>query len=303
MKNTPIIFSFYGHDDLASSIQLSCQFEAGCIKQHQFPDEETLIQVQSSVAGRLVYFIVSLDRPNIKIIPLLFAAETMRELGASKVFLLVPYLPYMRQDKIFEPGQGLTSKYFAKLISRYFDGLLTFDPHLHRWSTLSAIYEIPAYVLHAIRPIAQWISQHVKKPVLIGPDSESEQWVKEIAHTVKAPYQVLNKTRVNDEEVHVSIPDINHFQDHTPVLVDDIISTGVTMIETIKHLKNNHLNLPICIGVHALFAHQAYSLLSSAGAQKIVTCNTVVHESNEIDISNEIIEHIKSHPELNRSNT
>lgn len=133
MPRSPIIFSLFGCEKLADIIIKKSGFLAGKITAHQFPDEESLIKLETDVNDRTVIFLANLNRPNGKILPLLFAAETARELGASKVVLIAPYLPYMRQDKIFKAGEGITSKYFAKLLSGYFDGLITIDPHLHRW--------------------------------------------------------------------------------------------------------------------------------------------------------------------------
>ncbi|CEG57762.1 ribose-phosphate pyrophosphokinase [Legionella fallonii] len=288
MKQPPIIFPL-AHDGLAKMIQKKCQYELGKITQHQFPDEETVIQIDSNVKGRDLIFITSLDRPNIKLAPLLFAAETARSLGAEKITLIAPYLAYMRQDKVFEPGQGITSKYFAQLISRYFDGLITIDPHLHRWHTLSAIYDIPTTVLHATDNIAQWIHRHIQKPILIGPDAESMQWVEEIARKAKATFLILEKIRKGDESVEVSIPNIEKHQHCIPVLIDDIISTGMTMIETVEHIKSLNILPPICIGVHAVFAGDAYQKLLVSGVEKVITCNTIQHGSNGIDISSNII--------------
>ena len=219
----------------------------------------------------------------------MFAAQTARSLGAAKISLIAPYLAYMRQDKAFEPGQGITSKYFAELISHYFDDLITLDPHLHRWHTLSAIYNIPTTVLHATDNIAQWIHRHIQKPILIGPDAESRQWVKSIAGKAKTPFLILEKIRKGDEQVEVSIPNIGKHQNYTPVLIDDIISTGVTMIRTVTHLKSLNMLPPICIGVHAVFAGDAYQKLVTSGVEKIITCNTIEHQSNGIDISTNII--------------
>lgn len=191
----------------------------------------------------------------------------------------------MRQDKQFNPGEGVTSKYFAALLSHYFDWLITVDPHLHRLHSLSEIYSMPTVVLHAIDPIADWIKKHVEKPILIGPDQESKQWVANVAQKTNAPFIVLEKIRKGDRAVEVSLPQIEQYKNHTPVLIDDIISTARTMIETIKHLKNLHMPSPICIGVHAIFAGNAYEDLLKAGASKIVTCNTIKHPSNGIDLS------------------
>lgn len=304
MKKSPIIFSLFGANELSNIIQKKCHYDLGSLVTHQYPDEETVIKIDSDVANRVVIFNANLNRPNIKLLPLLFAAETARSLGALKVVLIAPYLPYMRQDKVFEPGQGITSIYFAQLISHYFDALITIDPHLHRWHALSAIYDIPTHTLHAINTIAQWIEEHVKNPILIGPDAESIQWVKAIAEKANVPYLILEKTRKGDSTIEVSIPHIEKHRDAIPILVDDIISTGMTMMETIKHLHSLKMQPPICIGVHAVFAADAYQMLLSSGVEKIITCNTIPHVSNAIDISHDLIRLLmtKSSFEWNKGN-
>ena len=121
--------------------------------------------------------------------------------------------------------------------------------------------------------------------MLIGPDEESEQWVADVAKKADANFTVLKKIRHGDNDVEVSVPHIEKFKTYTPILVDDIISTGRTMIETIHHLKTAGMQAPICIGVHAVFAENAYQNLQNAGAAKIITCNTIPHPTNKIDIS------------------
>lgn len=289
MMRKPIIFPLFGYDFLDNQIQAQFNCEIGKISQHQFPDDETVMQFQSDVNNRDIVLIASLDRPNIKLLPLIFAAQTARDLGANKIILVAPYLAYMRQDKQFEAGQGTTSRYFATLISTYFDHLITIDPHLHRWHALSDIYSIPTTRLHASDHIAAWIHRAISNPVLIGPDSESAQWVSEIAKKSNSPFLILEKKRKGDRDVEISIPDIDKYRDATPVLIDDIISTAMTMIGAVKHLHALKMKPPVCIGVHAIFSGNAYQDLLKSNVEKVVTCNTVLHVSNEIDISDSII--------------
>lgn len=91
--------------------------------------------------------------------------------------------------------------------------------------------------------------------------------------------------RRGDRDVSVTIPDVERWHNHTPVLVDDIVSTAKTIIETVHHLGRAGLAPPVCIGVHAVFARGAYDELRAAGAAKVVTCNTIPHASNNIDLS------------------
>jgi ribose-phosphate pyrophosphokinase len=293
-KQSPILFSLFGYDYFAECIHKKLGYEIGKITQHQFPDEETVIQINTDVNGRDIIFIDSLDKPNTKILPLIFAAQTARALGAKRIILIAPYLAYMRQDKQFEEGQGITSQYFAKLISTYFDHLITIDPHLHRWHALSDIYSIPTTLLHATHNIARWIHQHISNPVLIGPDGESAQWVEEIAKEAQAPFLISQKKRAGDRSVEISIPNISTYQNATPVLIDDIISTAMTMIGTVKHLQSLKMRPAVCIGVHAIFAGNAYDDLLSTSVENILTCNTILHKSNVIDVSDTIIDALEN---------
>jgi ribose-phosphate pyrophosphokinase len=237
----------------------------------------------SSRRERRVVLVATLDRPDAKLLPLAFAAKTARELGAESVALVAPYLAYMRQDRRFEPGEAVTSRIFSGLLSGVVDRLLTVDPHLHRLSDLSAIYSIPAQALHAAPAIARWIEDNVDSPLIVGPDEESVQWVTAAAGS-RIPSLVLAKTRRGDRDIEVSVPDVAHFREHTPVVVDDIISTAQTMIETLSHLKRAGMRPGIAVGVHAVFAEGAYEALKAASA-RIVTTNTIAHETNAIDVA------------------
>lgn len=285
-----ILFSFPGNHALAELLREGRSIERGSLSVHSFPDGETLIRIDSDIKGKDVIALCSLDRPNEKAIDLMFFAETARELGASSIKLIAPYLGYMRQDKRFHKGEAITSNVFAAFVSKYFDSIVTIDPHLHRHKDMGEIYSIPATVVHAAGAVAAWIKENVESPVLIGPDEESEQWVSDIAEIAGVPYTVLQKIRRGDRDVEISIPKIGEYKDRTPVLIDDIISTAQTMIVTIRHLNKAGMKPPVCVGVHAVFAGNAYENLKAAGAGRIVTCNTIVHATNGIDISGLLVQ-------------
>jgi ribose-phosphate pyrophosphokinase len=251
------------------------------------------VRFETPIEGGRIILVCTLDRPDDKFLPLIFAAGAAREMGAASIGLVAPYLSYMRQDRRFQPGEAVTSKHFAAALSSWIDWLVTVDPHLHRRTSLSEIYSVPSSVQHAAPAISGWIRDHVDKPLLIGPDSESEQWVGAVAREAGAPFAVLEKIRKGDRDVEVSAPQVKEWAARTPVLVDDIISTARTMIETVSLLKKAGLPPPVCIGVHAVFADNAYDELLSAGAGRVVTCNTIKHESNEIDLGGLIAQGVR----------
>ena len=280
-----ILFALPGNEKLVEQLARRLDAEIGHTMIRQFPDQETYVQIKSDVKGKRVVLVCTLHQPDEKLLPLYFLSKTAKDLGADCTCLIAPYLAYMRQDKRFRSGEGITSEYFGALISEFAETLVTVDPHLHRRGSLSEVYAIPNRVVHAADQISAWIKSNINNPVLVGPDSESEQWVSEVAKNAGAPFMVLEKTRHGDREVRVSVPNVQGYIDHTPVLVDDIISTARTMIETVGHLKRAGMKAPVCIGVHAIFAGNAFKELYEAGASSIVTSNTIQHESNGIDIS------------------
>jgi len=259
--------------------------ETAEIDLRRFPDGETYLRFDTPPDGRDVILLAGLADPDAKLPALLFASQSARALGATSVGLVAPYLPYMRQDKRFQPGEAITSVHFAKWVSSCVDWLVTIDPHLHRWHALSDIYDIPSMAAHAAPAMAAWIRQEIDTPVLIGPDAESEQWVSEIAALAGVDHIVLTKTRHGDRDVDISLPDLERWRHHTPVIVDDTISTASTMIAVTRQLVERGFRPPICCAVHGILADGAQKALLEAGAARIVTSNTISHPSNAIDVS------------------
>lgn len=279
-----LLFSFPEAVALTNKLQAHLNAEFGLFQVRDFPDGETYVRIDSDVTYKTVFIVCYLDHPNTKALTLMFMARTLKALGAKNVILVAPYLPYMRQDKQFHPGEAITSIQFAEWLSSIVDGLITIDPHLHRIKQLTDIYPISVITLHAIKPISEWIKQHVSNPLIVGPDEESFQWVKMIADELGAPCVVSKKTRHGDRDITIEFPVIND-KHLTPVIVDDIISTGTSMAKIAEQLLMQTLSPPICIGIHALFSHDAYDHLLNAGVKEIVTCNTIPHVTNQIDIS------------------
>lgn len=281
---TPLVYPLPGNEHLAADLGRHLEAEIGQLTVRRFPDGESYVRLHTPPSGRDVVVAATLYQPDACFLPLVFLAETARELSARRVVLVAPYLAYMRQDRRFHPGEGVSSRYFARLVSQSFDGLVTVDPHLHRYPSLDAIYGIDSRVVAAAPGVASFIRQHVPRPLLVGPDSESEQWVAAVAAAAGAPSVVLTKVRRGDRDVEVSLPEVARWTEHTPVLVDDIISTGRTMIQTIGHLKAAGMAPPVCIGVHGVFADSALDELLAAGAARVVTSSTIPRPTSAIDL-------------------
>lgn len=284
----PLLFAMPGNEAMTRALAQALDGDVGAMELRAFPDGETYLRLVSEVAGRRVVIVCTLDRPNTKILPLIFAAATARDLGAVEVGLVVPYLAYMRQDQRFRAGEAVTSRQIGAVLSDTFDWLVTVDPHLHRYPALDAVYRIPTRAAHSAPLVAAWIRQAIAHPIIIGPDSESVQWAAAVAADIGAPYSVLQKIRRGDREVEVSVADRTHLAGGTPVLVDDIISSGRTMIAAVSAIAALGGKQPLCIAVHGVFADDADALIERAGA-RVVTTSTIPHRTNAIDVTQVLV--------------
>jgi ribose-phosphate pyrophosphokinase len=278
----PIILPLPGNERLARAIAAEAGADLGELESRRFPDGETYLRVASDVAGRDVALVCTLADPDPQVLRLIFAARTARALGAARITLIAPYLAYMRQDKAFHPGEAITSVQFAALLSGEVDRLITVDPHLHRHKALGEIYSIPAAALHAAPLLSAWIADNVAEPLIVGPDAESEQWAKAIAGG--APAAVLHKQRRGDREVEIGFPDLTGYAGRQPVLVDDIASSGRTLVGACRGLVARGFAPPVCVVAHALFAEDAFDRLQGVAAA-IVSTDTVAHPANRISVA------------------
>lgn len=277
-----IVLALPGNEKLAGEIAAHAGFELGALETRRFPDGETYLRLQSDVGGREVVLVCTLANPDPQVVRLIFAARTARERGAARITLVAPYLAYMRQDKAFHEGEAVTSVQFAALLSNEIDRLITVDPHLHRHKALSEVYTVPAEALHAAPLLSAWIQANVADPLIVGPDIESEQWANAIA--AGAPTVVLRKERRGDRQVEITFPDLAPFAGRQPVLVDDIASSGRTLVEACKGLEQRGFARPICVVVHPLFAEDAFDRLRAVAA-RVVSTDTVTHPSNGIGVA------------------
>ena len=289
-----MICAFPGNEAFAARLRAELGAEALGLEWRRFPDGESYLRFTQDFRGRDLALVCSLNDPDTKALALLFAARTARELNAARIGLVAPYLGYMRQDQRFKDGEAVTSVHFAALVSGAFDWLVTVDPHLHRRGSLAEIYSIHTVAVAAAPALAKWITENVAKPLLIGPDSESEQWAAEVAAACGAPHVVMRKTRLGDRRVEIESPPLSQWNDRTPVLLDDIISSARTMALAARRIAEQGLAAPVCVGVHGIFSADALEALRQAGAARVVTTNTVAHETNAIDLSTLVARGIES---------
>lgn len=261
---------------------LDCPYQE--IDIHRFPDGESKVTLPTPLDDEII-ICRSLDRPNVKLIELLFSTQVARQQGVKKITLVAPYLCYMRQDIAFHPGEAVSQQIIGPWLGEMFDRVITVDPHLHRIQQLSeAIPNADCISLTASAAMAEFLNQAQQAPVLLGPDEESEQWVKQIAQTTGLEWAVASKQRLGDRAVEVLLPEVD-FSGRNVVIVDDMASTGRTMARTAQALKNKGVLQVDALITHPLFTGDAEVLMHDAGIDKIVSTDSISHPSNQIPLA------------------
>ena len=287
----PVLFSLDPHP-LAETLAAKLTAITGEISRRSFPDGESYLQVLTNVEGQHCIVLAELSHPDDKFLPLMFLAATLKELGASSVGLLAPYLCYMRQDRRFAEGEAVTSRIFAALVSGHFDWLVTVDPHLHRYHALDELYTIPCRVVQGAPALANWLAAE-QDIFLVGPDAESEQWLSSIADLSGHPYVIGEKHRYGDRKVKIALPDIGKLKTRTAVIIDDVIASGHTVLESMLALKEQGVTSIDCACVHGIFADGIDQVLKQQGLRRLVSCNSIVHPSNLLDVSELVLEPVR----------
>ncbi|MCK4670493.1 MAG: ribose-phosphate diphosphokinase [Nanoarchaeota archaeon] len=261
----------------------------------RFPDGEIYVRYNVPVKDKKVVLVQSFyGNISDEMIEVVFAAQTAKDLGAKEVTLVAPYFPYFRQDKRFKPGESISIQVIAKMLNRFIHRLIVVDPHLHRLKSMYDVFTCRCHNLSADPAIARYIEQNIKNVIIIGPDWESYRWAEKTADIIGCESAILEKKRYSATKVDVRINKKIDLKDKTVVLVDDIISTGHTMQEAIKDLKKIGAKKFVIICVHSLFVGNAMDRLKKTGA-RIVSCNTIKHKTNKIDVTSIIETALKHH--------
>ena len=253
------------------------------IAQHSFPDAEMRVTIGPVAPTTIIY--ASLDRPNDKLITLLFAAEALRRGGCKRIVLLSPYLCHMRQDAAFRDGEAISQTAVGQLLAGIVDRVITVDAHLHRTHDIAMVFPgIESVNLSAMPAIAEALRIAGFDPatVVIGPDTESRPWVSDLAGRLGLSHAVARKTRRGDRSVEISFDEPSLIAGRPALMIDDIVSSGGTLITCAKALAAAGAATVDAIVTHALFPPALLRDMNLAGIRSIRSTHSVPHPTNAI---------------------
>jgi len=225
---------------LAALIARQLGLKATQVETRRFPDGEKYLRVGEDVADQDVVIIQSIHhQPDELLFEYFLLCDTVKDLGAKRVVAVFPYFAYARQDSRFNPGEAVSFRTVAKLLEDVGTAeLFSIDMHQHRVGRASDVFKIPAHNLTAAPLLAEYVKSNValERAIVVGPDEESEQWASAAAKVLGADHDVLEKKRLGDEKVEITTRSLAA-RGRDVLIIDDIISTGGTIIEAAKILK------------------------------------------------------------------
>ncbi len=259
--------------------------EAAPVSVHRFPDGELRVTISTPDPTTVLY--AAFDPPNEKLLAVLFAAEALRRNGCRRLVLVAPYLCYMRQDTAFQPGEGISQRVVGELLSNAVDRVITVNAHLHRTKDIRCIFPgIVAEDLSAMPAIAKYLQAVPLDPetIVVGPDEESQPWISEIAGHLGLSFAIAQKTRQGDSSVAVTLSR-QDFQGHPVLLVDDIVSSGGTLMACAHALKSAGATVIDAVVVHALFPANQIAQFEVAGIRSLRSTDSLSHPSSVIPLA------------------
>ncbi|MCG3227806.1 MAG: ribose-phosphate diphosphokinase [Candidatus Heimdallarchaeota archaeon] len=256
-----------------------------------FNDGETYLQIIGDVVDEEIAIVQTTAPPQEKrLMEILLISSTLKEMGASKVIAIVPYLCYARSDRRRKDGEVISHDITMNLFyNSGIDVLITINAH-NSEAFLEAAPNMEKFDLNIIPFLAKEIKKHKNKEwLIIGPDSGSIEDIELASKILNFPYLTLEKYR-NPDTHKISIKDTEiDCKDKDVLLIDDIISSGDTAIDAVKLiLKNKPSNL-IFFCIHNLASEEVINEIKELGVNEIISSNTIERiDVTTIDIANSI---------------
>lgn len=249
----------------------------------RFPDDELYIRILDDISGKDV-IIVQTTYPDSNIIELFLLQNAVKEAGAKEVTVVIPYLGYSRQDKKFEDGEPISVKAVVSLISLNADRVITVDPHKKH---ILDFFTIPALSCSAVPELASYLKDKDIDMVL-APDKGAIERAKQASKIIDCDFDYMEKTRVDGTTVEIKPKNVDA-NNKNVAIIDDIISTGGTMSESIKELKKHGAKKIFVACTHGLFAGEAVKKLVVAGCNEIISTDTILNKFSKVRVAPAIV--------------
>ena len=253
-----------------------------------FPDGESKITLKGNLQKNKIIVIQSTYPPvDENLIQTLSIISKVKEFG-TEVIAVIPYMGYARQDREFLSGEIITMKVIANLFKSVGTSrIIVVDIH----SVIGLKYfKIKSSNVTAIPDLAKYFSKlKLKNPLVVSPDQGGKERAKEFARILKIGHITLEKQRDRKTgKVKIKATNFDEIRGRDLILVDDMISTGGSIIKATEFLKKQKCNRVFVACTHALLRNNAEKKIKKAGVTKIISTNTIPGKTSLVDVSETI---------------
>lgn len=284
-----LIFGGTQSTGLAWSVAKHLKAENGKSEVKIFPDGEKYVRLNSKIEGEECAVIQTV-RSNDDFVELLLMLDALRDFRAHQVHAIVPYLAYMRQDKRFNDGEALSAKTILKLIDEVSDNIMLFNCHFLNCPMEAVFHHIRFQNLCSMHKVVDYLGSKVSNPIFIAPDKGSIGFAKEGAQQLGCEFDHLKKTRLSGEDVEIEMKNLD-VKGHDVIILDDIISTGGTIVESAKVIKHGHPK-SINVGcIHGLFLKGIEQFKGTV--DRLVSTDTVENPVSKVSVADIIAERLR----------
>ena len=171
----------------------------------RFPDGELYIRILEDISKEHV-IIIQTTHPDQKIIELFLLQDALKEAGAKKITVVIPYFGYARQDQQFNKGEPISARAIAELISSKADKVITVDPHKEY---ILDFFTVPAVSCSAVPELAQYLNKKKNIDMVLAPDKGALERAKRAAKIIGCKLDYMKKTRIDGETVRIEPKNLN----------------------------------------------------------------------------------------------
>lgn len=276
---SPKIFAGSSNLNLTKAISQKSKIPLGEIDLGVFTDGEIDVWVKDNVNNKNVFIVQSNSYPiNDNIVELALIADALRRSGAAKITAVIPYFGYSRKEKQTRPGEPISAKVVADLIiSSGISKVICLDLHA---DAIVGFFNVPVIYLSALEILANHLkNKNFANPVVIAPDVGGVKRARNFAAILNAPLAVIEKHRHAHIRDHMEVLSMSgEVSGDTAIIVDDVISTGGTIIESANALKKKGVKKVIVCAIHGVFAGNAIKKLEDSVVEKIFVTDSISHK-------------------------
>jgi len=278
--------------NLTSKVASCLGEELSPIEIKKFPDGEKYIRITGKVSEEMVVVQSTGYPQDENLMELIFLISNLKDLGAKEIKVVMPYFGYGRQEKCFKDGEVISAKIISNLIENV-GATELISLNLHE-NSLKDFFSIPVHNLSAMPVIAEYIRENTENPIIIGPDKGAVGFTTEIANILNCDSTYLSKIRISPDKVETNIVnvddepklDISSVEGKEAILVDDIISTGGTIVNATKILLGHGVkSVDVCC-VHPVLVNDAVIKIYSAGVRNVIGTDTLTSDISHISVAN-----------------